>query len=828
MAFPQVAGTAKWNCGSSKVTTADAALPSNISAGDILIVILGFANPDGGNPSTPSTPSGWALAIGGTYTGSPYQGGYVYWKIATGSEGSSVSIAINGNNYAATYAYRITGGIGVQAQWPEEMQHDTTMYPHTNGYPVYPAWGTQDTLWIAALATGTGANNPPTFSWYDAPTGYGNFDYSVSSGGLWPGVMVARKESNASNDGGTVYWSVQYGPYYPESTFQIAVCPTPPSTDPTPAGIAKGQSSASTTSHTVPLPGGITAGERLVVFGALEPYQNDVVNTPSGWTKTTTWTNSDNILMTSVVLTKIASGSEGTSLSLSTSSSVKMTFIAYRIRNGDQVFASSVGRAGDSTPNPPSLSPGSTQKFLWMAYAETNLSEAAFSYPANYARGAARTNGGTQLSSMSATRLLNASSEDPGTFTIPTSAYWISGTLAIAPKVELTGVGAIASGEAFGTVELVYNREIVGVGGIASAETFGGTQVLAIKGATFPAISAFTGTHAWSVAAWAKWTSKTAGRVFSVWDTNGNELASLKVDNSASSANRAAHTVSGAANDGYYHLYVMTYDGVSLRFYIDGRAAGAEVASSTSLAAAAGMRAGSGYGGASPFGGSIDDVAVWDYYLSASQVAGLYVSGTTSGVDLVHDSSGSSMILAGWLPHAYPAGYDAGSTISVGFTDLPANGGSIAFPIPVAGKMALRQVSIWNFNTTLARSWNWALYYQPRQDAISNTLFRVAVGTADDSFTASAASKRSIVAAGAPTLLGPGVYWLLIQNTHSTNAFTVGGVASGSLSIDRAQTKTLSVPVGSTLDFTAATWTKQTGIGAVVLEGDVLGLWGAF
>jgi hypothetical protein len=610
-----------------------------------------------------------------------------------------------------------------------------------------------------------------------------------------------------------------------------------PVTTPVVQATATGGVNSSPSPHSVNLPSGIVAGELLVVVWSRICFASVTsVTTPSGWTQATGspavqgWGGSGETIR---VYYKTATGSEGSTISMAfddnSGQSAWSGYRTYRIAGANLagpalITAAMSGEGGGYSPDPPSNSPGSTKDWLWLAVAY-NYSATFTNGPSGYSN-YGEVEGGYCKSAFAEKGTINTSSENPGAFALDSWGKWGAATIAIAP-FELTGVGAIASAEAFGQTELVYNRELVGVGGIASAEAFGLAQILAIKGLTVPAISAFTGTHAWSVAAWAKWTSKTAGRVFSVWDSGGNELASLCVVGAGySSANRAGDQVLGAANDGYYHLYVATYDGVTLRFYIDGRVAGADVASSTSLAAAAGARAGSGYQGINPFGGSIDDVAVFDYYLSASQVAGLYVSGTTSGVDLVHDSSGASIILAGWQPHAYMAGYAAVDTYSTAL-DLAANGGSIAIPIQLEGKMALRQVSLWNTDTATARSWNWNLYYQPRQDSISNVLFRVAVGSLS-AFTPTVASKRSLEALGAPALLGPGSYWLVIQNTHATSTFGLGSIASGPLSLNRAQTKTLPVVVGATLDFTLATWTKVTAIYAVILEGDVLGLWGAY
>jgi len=780
-------------------------LPSGIVASDLLLIALSMHY-----SYSFTTPSGWTLVTGfPTWEPANHNKAWVYYRIADGNEGSTVSITSSGSWAIGAAAYRISGASGDMPKMaavsagPDARPDPPLIYAEPIRGWLYVA-GFIDYFGGIAMAAQPSGYSTPTSGY-----GYNSGNYSriyLASRGT---TSSSAEDPGVANYVTQTYWG----------TFTLAIAPTHTDTFPVVVDITTGYGYGSSGSFL--MPAGVTAGERLLALFAEE--SNHTISAPSGWTQLFSVSGGG-----FAGFYKVSDGSETGAISIDMGANAYYAYITYRIagRIGTPT-ASSVWTGGENdAPNPPSLDPGvGAQDILWFAVTGRNR----YSYtagPTYYLRFTTRlaaTNGNLAA----AHRYRNASSEDPGTFTTSTNWYPYAVTLAFPPLYEITGVGAIASAEAFGTVQMVYNRELTGVGGIASAEAFGLAQVLAIKGATFPAISAFTGTHAWSVAAWAKWTSKTAGRVFSVWDGSGNELASLRVDNTASSANRAAHSVAGAANDGYYHLYVMTYDGVTLRFYIDGRAAGAEVASATSLAAAGGMRAGSGYQGATPFGGSVDDVAVFDYYLSASQVAGLFVSGTTSGVDLVHDSSGSSMVLAGWQPHAYMAGYAAVDTYSTA-KDLTANGGCIAIPIALEGKMALRQVSLWNTDAATARSWNWSLYYQPRQDAISNTLFRVAAGVAADAFTPGAASKRSIAAAGAPTLLGPGSYWLVIQNNHATSTFGLGSIASGPLSINRAQTKTLTVPIGAQLDFTLATWTKVTAIYAVILEGDVLGLWGAY
>jgi hypothetical protein len=146
--------------------------------------------------------------------------------------------------------------------------------------------------------------------------------------------------------------------------------------------------------------------------------------------------------------------------------------------------------------------------------------------------------------------------------------------------------------------------------------------------------------------------------------------------------------------------------------------------------------------------------------------------------------------------------------------------------------MLLESVTVRNMNTATARTWGWDLYVQYLNNGNSgeNTLARVAASSADQTFTPSAASTRTLTAASAPVYLGPGVYWLVVQCRHATNSFAFGGTnivefGSGGNS---SQMKTTTNPNGATLDFVAATWTAYTGFLACRLDGRVFGQTAAF
>lgn len=186
----------------------------------------------------------------------------------------------------------------------------------------------------------------------------------------------------------------------------------------------------------------------------------------------------------------------------------------------------------------------------------------------------------------------------------------------------------------------------------------------------------------------------------------------------------------------------------------------------------------------------------------------------------------------GWLPYAVPMGY-SGAAGALGSVTLAANGGSAAIPIVLTGHMALRLVTIQQGSTATQRTWGWDLYiqYLNNGNGAENTLVRVAASNGSQTFTPTAIDNRQLAASGAPVYLGPGIYWLVVQNRHATNTLLIREDTTpwGPFNTNNVfQTKTTTNPNGATLDFVAATWTKLSTIPGVSLNGDVFGESSAF
>jgi hypothetical protein len=191
------------------------------------------------------------------------------------------------------------------------------------------------------------------------------------------------------------------------------------------------------------------------------------ISTPSGWTQLfTTADTAGGGGYRMAGFYKVASGSEGSTVSVTTSVSTNGRHIAYRITGyqGTPECGTTANGSG-TTANPPSLSPSwSTADTLWIALASQN--GGAFSAsPTNYANPA---DSGTNFLRMrSADRSLNAATEDHGTFT-HVNGTWLAQTNAIRPvTASAYSVTADAGSYAYtGKTTTLYHasKVIVGAG----------------------------------------------------------------------------------------------------------------------------------------------------------------------------------------------------------------------------------------------------------------------------------------------------------------------------------------------------------------------------
>ncbi len=196
------------------------------------------------------------------------------------------------------------------------------------------------------------------------------------------------------------------------------------------------------TSHVFNLPTGITAGELLIIF-INKGAGIATFNALAGWTELL----DENIASGIVIEYKLATGSEGASVTFTSSASTRSAGIAYRVSGAEDpaVVAPTLGTVGTGTsisPDAGNCNPGVSKDFLWFtmfgdAGEEADDDTWCNSAPTNYGNLLQKACGtsGVNLGGIVAVayRTNTASSEDAGTFNQDASLAWRAYTIAIPP-----------------------------------------------------------------------------------------------------------------------------------------------------------------------------------------------------------------------------------------------------------------------------------------------------------------------------------------------------------------------------------------------------------
>lgn len=196
---------------------------------------------------------------------------------------------------------------------------------------------------------------------------------------------------------------------------------------------------SNTTTPSISLPSGIVAGDIILIFASINT--TTTITTPSGFTQLATNINSDRLY----IWAKVATGSEGTSISTTATAAVIQGYISYRVSNTFGSVSSTgiavstvVTASGVTTIDPPSLTPswGSANN-LWIAVCNQDGGDRDVSaYPTNYTLGqlqSGNTGPGASTDVAACARILTASTEDPGVFTFIRNSIGSAYTLAVRP-----------------------------------------------------------------------------------------------------------------------------------------------------------------------------------------------------------------------------------------------------------------------------------------------------------------------------------------------------------------------------------------------------------
>lgn len=190
-------------------------------------------------------------------------------------------------------------------------------------------------------------------------------------------------------------------------------------------------------SHPVTLPTGITAGDLLLLFLTLPRMAGSNIDLPSGWSSLYADNYATGSSYTKVRgIYKTASGSEGGTVTVATPGLARFASVGLRISGWQGTpEAGTAAKAASANPNPPSLSPSwGSDKTLWLAVAHSSAADAVSSYPSSYTDGLTIYTGvfnEYHARATAARRELEASSDDPGTFTLAQSVDWVANTVAV-------------------------------------------------------------------------------------------------------------------------------------------------------------------------------------------------------------------------------------------------------------------------------------------------------------------------------------------------------------------------------------------------------------
>lgn len=224
------------------------------------------------------------------------------------------------------------------------------------------------------------------------------------------------------------------------------------------------------TTHNVQMPATVNAGDLLVAFIATDGTPN--VATPSGWTWFFGWDGWGGATNKFSMFAKKAAGTEdGTTVDFQTTVAEKAAAHVYRITGWrdsgtltNDIEWSNAG-ATSANPNPPSLNPATwdVESTLWIVAYGADGDQDASAYPALYVDGAytQSDNSATSASMGSAWRSAVTASEDPGTFTVAASEFWIASTVAVRSS-EPRYPSLATTYDAGGDLWVAYDKDVSG------------------------------------------------------------------------------------------------------------------------------------------------------------------------------------------------------------------------------------------------------------------------------------------------------------------------------------------------------------------------------
>lgn len=275
----------------------------------------------------------------------------------------------------------------------------------------------------------------------------------------------------------------------------------------------------SSTSITVAMPSGISAGDLLLVFVAQDANGTLSQSGGSDWTKLEQTNNGT--VCGLAIFAKVAAG--GDSLTLTSTNSQDAACVSVRITgHGVSNVSTDITRGtpatgADAAPDPPNCNPGSAKDYLWLeAFGADDDDDTATYWSTNYSAVNQVQSASSTSSCLCAVgqRALNASAENPGAMAMALAEEWVAQTLAIPPDLNVTGTGSAAlspfgasgsGAEAFagtGSAALA-SFGVSATGSVANPIAGSGSAALGAFGAAGTGAESFAGTGSAALAAFA-------------------------------------------------------------------------------------------------------------------------------------------------------------------------------------------------------------------------------------------------------------------------------------------------------------------------------------
>ena len=198
-----------------------------------------------------------------------------------------------------------------------------------------------------------------------------------------------------------------------------------------------GFNGSNSTSQAVALHAGVFSGDIiLVIMGVDCPSAATTVTWPGGWTELLDYGKvggGEKAMLT--VGYKSAAGGE-TSVTVTSADSETSSYIYYIIGGAGTPEVSAGAEGGNAAPDPDNISPsGGLADYIFIAaMAADDENTEPTSAPSGYAAlltAVSGSDGFSEVSVGSAHKEASASSENPGTFTIPVSDAWVAATIAV-------------------------------------------------------------------------------------------------------------------------------------------------------------------------------------------------------------------------------------------------------------------------------------------------------------------------------------------------------------------------------------------------------------